>query len=201
MIVTKWLKSFRKPEFQVRPEHKVIPAFISNGVQYFMFDKALELSYERALWAHSFYVQFENKVSKEYLKEHVKAMKMIVSSKRIDIGKIAILNKNLEEKLEFIIEPDLLYQLASVQFFDASEDPYKFDHAYSIKKIERWKKSADIETFFLSLPVQELIPYLKQSGTDIKTYSTAAQVIIQQHQKYLTSILSSSTSIEKNKSA
>jgi hypothetical protein len=69
-----------------------------------------------------------------------------------------------------ITDADLIYKLASVVFFDKSESPTHYEHGYNQKKIEHWKKKASMYDFFLQMPVQQLVPFLKQSEGDTHTY-------------------------------
>jgi hypothetical protein len=69
-----------------------------------------------------------------------------------------------------ITDADLVYKLASVVFFDKSESPTHYEHGYNQKKIEHWKKNASMYDFFLQMPLQELVPFLKQSGEDTQVY-------------------------------
>jgi hypothetical protein len=47
-----------------------------------------------------------------------------------------------------------------VVFFDASENPLKYELGYAKKKIAHWKACDDVEAFFLRQPVKTLMPFL-----------------------------------------
>lgn len=161
--------------FKVDKRHRIVFAFTSDGVDYYMFEKALELSYERALFAHLFYTEFQRGVDDDYIKQHTAAVMKIINSKRIELTKIYQLEKNLQDLCQVAFDPDLIWKIAAVTFFDKHEDPYMYDQVYALKKIERWKKSEDIKSFFLRLPLPELISFLKSSQSDIQSYSKVVE--------------------------
>lgn len=190
----KFLARLNKPIFDVKPEHRIIPAFMSGGVQYYRFEKALEIPYERALWASAYYTELESKCSREYLLKFSKAMDASLNDKRIRYTDLAILNNQLKERLDFVVEPDLMWKIASVEFFDASENPYKYNQTHGLKKIAAWKKYEDIEAFFLRMPIGDLIPYLQQSGVDTPTFFQTMEKVNVQHLQVLSSLISKSSS-------
>ena len=182
----KWLRDWNS-------KYVIVEAFTMAGNKYYMFDDVFNIPYERGLKALVYYEEFRMRVNKEYLKMHVDAMDKILSDpSKIDIGTIAKLNNQLKERLELIVEPDLLYKLASVVFFDKNEKPESYDFNYSKKKIEFWKKNMSTQSFFLETPLVTLIPFLKLSGTNIDTYSTIVEKINDIHLGSLSNILSKS---------
>lgn len=180
----KWLRDWNS-------KYVIVEAFTMAGTKYFMFDDVFNIPYERGLKALVYYEEFRMRVNKEYLKLHIEAMDKILSDpSKIDIGLIAKLNNQLKERLELIIEPELLYKLASVVFFDKNEKPEAYDFNYAKKKIEFWKKNMSTQSFFLETPLATLIPFLKLSGTNIDTYSTIVDKINDIHLGSLSNILS-----------
>lgn len=166
-------------------------AFTIAGRTFYMFDDVFNIPYERGLKALVYYEEFRMRITKEYLAKHIEAMdKMLSDPQKIDIGNIAKLNNQLKERLELIIEPELLYKLASVVFFDDKEKPYAYDFGYAEKKIKFWKENASAHSFFLETPLVNLIPYLKLSGTNMDTYTEIVEKINRIHLASLSDILS-----------
>lgn len=192
----------QQPKFLTKPEFKIIHAFTIAGTRYYRAEDHFNNPYKRALTAVAFYNEYRSRVSREYLTEHVTAnTKTIsdlrksfqVSNAKIDLNKIFSLivdiekaNIFLKERLDFIIEPDLLYKLASVIFFDESESPYDYDMAYNQQKINLWKKEMGTKDFFLQMPIIELVPYLKDSNIDFQSYSQTMEKIKSTHLEFLT---------------
>jgi hypothetical protein len=180
----------RKPRFHVQPEHAVELAFECGGIKYFQHQDPFNTPYRRGFTALAFYEELRMRTTREYLLQHVEAVNAIVSNpKSISIKDLVILNEQLKQRLNFIIEPDILYKLASVVFFDETENPAAYDFKYGLKKIENWKKHSTMNDFFLLQPLVRLIPYLMDCEVDIESYSKVVQRASQQHLDVLSSIL------------
>jgi len=153
-------------------ESRIIEAFTCGGTNYYQFDDAFNMPNERALTALTYYEELRMRCTREFLQEHCEAIEGILSDpKRINIPKLAILNRQLKERLDWIFEPDIAYKLASVVYFDKTENPYRYDMKYGQKKIEHWKKTKGVDDFFLQKPLLDLIPFLKDSELNLEIYS------------------------------
>lgn len=180
-----------KPFFNIDIEHPIKEAFISGGIQYYMFEDIFNAPFNRAFEAQTFYNELQMRVDKEYLQDHVMGMKEILGNKNgINVGNIAILTQQLAERMDFIVDADLLYKLASVMYFDDNESPFKYDFGYGVKKMARWKKDRDIEDFFLNTPIKDFIPFSDILEKDLSAYLRVTEAIKTQHEKNLSSMLS-----------
>lgn len=181
----------RKPSFEVKLDHKIVEAFVSNGVQYYQFADPFNLCSGRAYAANNFYTELEQKCSREVLIAHCQAMDNILNNpKQIILQDIVRLNHLLKERLELIIPEDSIFKLASVVYFDKNEKPYDYDQKYNYEKIKRWKKEG-LSSFFLSKELKELTPFSNIAQTDFETLTTIGRQITDQHLKTLSSLLSS----------
>jgi hypothetical protein len=77
-----------------------------------------------------------------------------------------------------------------VVFFDKSENPAVYDFKYNQKKIEFWKKEASAKQFFFMLPLQRLIPFLKDYEKNFDTYLMVTEAVKAQHLKNISQVLS-----------
>lgn len=177
-----------KLRFAPVPESKfrIKKAFVCGGIEYYQFDDVFNLPYQRGLTAITFFREMQMNCDREFLMAFCDAKANIgnkildsMSAKKgeINLNKtIALLNQsaqldvNLKERVAMITDADLVYKLASVVFFDKSESPTHYEHGYNQKKIEHWKKNASMYDFFLQMPLQELVPFLKKSGEDTQVY-------------------------------
>lgn len=181
----------RKPKFLLKGEHAIKEAFTCGGVTYYCWDDAFNQPYERALKALTFYEEFRMRTTREFLVRHCDSVDAILNNpKKIEVGRLAILNKQLKERLEWIMEPDILYKLASVIFFDKNESPFTYDFKYSARKIEHWKKHTGMNDFFLQMPIVQLIPYLKGSEINFEAYSKLVRDMTQIHLANITGNIS-----------
>jgi len=109
--------------------------------------------------------------SREYLEKHVAAVRKLLHEPKIDIFKVNQLNEQMGERLNLVLDIDLLYKLASVVYFDKHENPYVYEADYCKKKIEHWKAHKGVADFFLQKPITELIPFLQSQNLDLDAYS------------------------------
>jgi len=169
----------KKPLFEVDEKHKVKKAMIIDGVQYYQFEDINNMMTGRAFTAIDYYNELSMRCTREYLTEHCEAMESILSKESISVLDIAKLHQQLKERLTMIIDPDIVYKIASVVFFDKNEQPYAYDFKYNQKKIQEWKKLGT--DFFLHIPLNDLIPALDLSEADLVTYMNVAQNLNTKH--------------------
>lgn len=175
----------KTPKLHKNIDHKIDLAFELNGVKYYCFDDAFNVPYERALTALTYYEEFRMRCTRDFLKLHVKA-----TDEALNKGKLtnaAILNNQLKERLDFILEPDLLYKLASVIYFDENESPLTYDFKYNDSKIKIFKENKDLNAFFLQSHIQQLVPFLKDVDLNLELYS---KVVSEATELHLENILS-----------
>lgn len=167
-------------------------AFVLSGTTYFMFDDAFRIPSGRAMAALTIYEELRMRCSQEYLEKHCKAMELLLSDpKKININAIAIINRNLKERLNLAPFPEHIYKLASVVFFDPSESPYSYDYGYNQKKIAKWKASEGTLDFFLKTQMSALIPSLTLLGDNAQTFFQVSEQVDKSHQTDLQEALSS----------
>ncbi|MCW3466509.1 hypothetical protein [Chitinophaga nivalis] len=185
------LSIFRKNNVP-KTGYVVKEAFTIKGRVFFEMDDQFNLPYERGVICLRYYNEFNQRVTREYLHEHVKAVDEILTfhpGKSIDLLKLALLNRNLKDRMQWIVDEDLAYKLASVVFFDKNENPATYDTKYNQEKISFWKKEASAKEFFFSEPLRRLIPFLKDLEPNLETYFEVTRALSSQHQKDISSIL------------
>lgn len=120
----------------------------------------------------------------------------------INIFELKKLKDQISERLDMVVPPPRLSaDLASVYYFDESENPYSYDRAYGEMKIKKWKSQkitiidadgyVDAHDFFLSPPIRSLMPFSELREEDFQTYLTVAEKIDEHHLKTISNSLSS----------
>jgi hypothetical protein len=192
---------FFKPFFKRKPsslfplsKHVIKPAFTVGGIDYYEFDTTANLPWKRGLKFLSIYNELDMRCDRFYLTKHVEAVENIFTvSKRVgfdEMMKVRQLNSQLKERLDLIFHEDLVYKVASVVFFDASENPEDWEWKYAMKKIEHWKKHEGVQDFFLHAPMQRLIPFLGDVSNSFPFYSGVAGKIDKVHLEHIYTNLS-----------
>jgi hypothetical protein len=175
-------------QFFPNARHIITYAFSVGSRHYFRYDDPLSIGYDRALKALMYYKEVDMNVDREFIKAHTQAFDNIVSKQLINIDaliELKKLNDRMKERLELPKEPELMYKLASVVFFDNLENPEVYEFKYGHNKINYWKKNTDIKDFFLQKPLMELIPYLRFAGENLEQFS---QMVNEHSAEYLKSL-------------
>lgn len=164
---------YNKDPKKVFPEQKYIiePAFEIAGVRYYRHADVFNIPCERGLMALAVYEESRMRCSREYLEKHVEVVRELLRTNPIDIFRVNQLNEQMAERLNLVIDTDLMYKLASIVYFDGKENPAIYEADYCAKKIELWKKHKGTADFFLQKPLRELIPYLESVDFDLNEYS------------------------------
>lgn len=185
------LKGNQKNVFP-QAKHRIVEAFICDGEQYYQFDDPFNLPYERGLHALSVYEELRMRCTREYLSKYTAAIDKLIKTKTINVevlSEMLKLNNQLKERLDFVFEPETAYKLASVVYFDRTENPYKYEGAYASKKIERWKAAGGAYDFFTQKPLVELIPFLRDADSNFQTYLEIQKQILKIHSGSISSVL------------
>lgn len=184
----------------IKPEHHIEHAFTCDETPYFRFTDAFNIPCERAIDAQHIYEEFSTRTDRKFLQAHCTAKQNLYNANPIKLFEIKKLDDQLQERLEMLLPPPrVIENLASVYFFDESENPYKFDRAYGEKKINKWKtgKIVDVEgvekpaDFFLLLPIRILIPHLELEDNDIRNFLAITKMLDKHQLETLYSLLSS----------
>ena len=185
---------FSRPK-QVNAEGLIIShAFTIAGREFMEVDSIYNLPYQRGMGAVKIYEEMKMKCDYEYLKAHATAIDNLFKKdygfKLAEIMQVKKLNDQLLERLNISIDTDLVYKLASVVYFDKTESPITYDAEYAKKKIAFWKKHKSAEDFFLQVPLQKLIPFLKSPDINFQTYSEAMGILNKVHWEEVLLLLS-----------
>lgn len=185
----------KKNKFSTTTKHITKFAFEAGGVKYFEFETAANLPYKRGLKFISIYNELDMKCDRYYLNVYCDAVEAQFNKPKLgfnEMSNIRVMTAQLKERLTWIYQEDLIYKLCSVFFFDENENPDDWEWEYALKKIEHWKKHEPVLSFFLHEPIQRLIPYLKDLGVNVLSYSATQKEIDKQQLENLLQNLSGS---------
>lgn len=170
-------------------------AFTIKGRTFYQMDDVFNLPYERGTACIRIYGEFNMRVDREFLAQHVEAVENLlqfIPGKALDIAEVVKLNRQLKDRLNWIMDADLAYKLASVVYFDKNEDPTKYDSKYNQEKIAFWKKEASAKEFFFMQPLQELIPFLKEFEPNFQSFLTVMDQLKNTYQESILQHISKS---------
>lgn len=164
-----------------KEKYRIEYAFTCGGTKYYRFADITNLPYERGLMALHTYNEVQMRCDRAFLVRYADAIDKLLHEQKIDIFKIQKLNEVLKQRLELVAETDLMYKLASIVYFDKSENPAVYEPAYAEKKIAKWRKDKGVHDFFMQKPLLELMPFSQSVTTDLDTYSEMLQELKKIH--------------------
>lgn len=186
----------RKPKYKLLNGHQVKYSFTLKGVKYYELQDIFEIPCQRAFVIRDYMEELRMRCTRDFLKAHVTAVQNILSGqKTINIPELARLNQQLQERLDLIIDHEIVYKLASVYYFDATENPYTYNFKYGLKKILDFKKTEVLDFFSLE-PIKKLANLPLLLGEDLQAYLMVAQKITN---KQLENIFTHLSEIDKKK--
>lgn len=161
------LKRFQKTE-----KYPIEPVFEVGGVTYYSFSDINNQPAGRTLAAIPMYIELKTNCDKDYLTVFVAGMEAVLNDNtKISIEKLITLKNQIKDRLTWGFTPDLIYKYASVMYFDENENPATYDQIYNDRKIAFWKEHMTVESFFLTEPIQRLVPALTGVKDSLKNYS------------------------------
>lgn len=153
--------------------HQVIEAFKFGGIQYYELKDIFDIPCQRAFTLRDYMEELRMRCTREFLQAHVTAINNILSApKTINIPELARLNQQLQERLDMIVDAEIVYKLASVYYFDASEQPYTYNFKHGLEKIKAWKGANEDMSFFYLEPVKQLCNLTILLEDDLQAYLT-----------------------------
>jgi hypothetical protein len=182
-----------RPDYFKESGQVIEYAFTVGGIDYYQHTDEMNMPYRRALKALTFYKELDMKCDRLYLESHIKAMETLFAGKKIgfeEMAKMKRLNDQLRERVQWVLVDDHVYKVASVRFFDRTENPNDYDYKYNDKKIAHWKEHEPAKDFFLREPILRLVPFLRSAPIDLESYSTVVEELTRAHLDYIWEILS-----------
>lgn len=177
-------KKTPKPVFNIHHEdikHQVEVAFEVKGRKYYRFKKELQLPAGRYKYIYSMLREVDMRMNLQTLKSFVEEFKNVLNGgpkKVIAIGDLWKLINNLETRISLAFEPETVERLASVVYFDDTEDLSTWDRKYGAEKVAFWKANKSMD-FFLTSPMGELLGVNGISIESLEEYIQTATGIIQ----------------------
>lgn len=178
-LITNLKNYFKSSPPVYKSDYPLEFAFHCGGIDYFEFVDKNNLPYERGLEALTFYQEMQNGVTNDYIKSYNAAMNKLLSDpKKINLNEIIKLQAYFEQRCSYIISKEIVYKVASVAFVSKDEPLTRYDFKANEKKIKNWKENAG-DSFFLSMPIKKLVPFLEKSGNSSLMYLSIVEKVEQ----------------------
>jgi hypothetical protein len=159
---------------------KIEPAFRANGKQYYRFVKEVEMYWGRYMFLNTYLYEQNLRITPDMLGTYMdKLVKVLNGSKGvIELGKAFQIISQIQSRCELAFEVDTTYRLASVLYFDDTEDLWLYDKKYNDGKIAAWKEARLVDFFYLK-PMTEFLNLNSFSQADLKIYMEQQKEILE----------------------
>lgn len=175
--------------------NEIEEAFEAGGVKYYCFKADSEVRYGRYIVLQAFLQEYHLRVDLDTLRGNIKKIKGWLNPPvnkdggTLQLGKALELLEIMEQRANIAFEPDTVYRLASVLYFDESEVLSGYDKKYNEEKIERWKETEVVDFFFHKLfrestrltvtSKEDLLNYLRLVPALTKGWNTMEGILSQ----------------------
>lgn len=172
----------KKPLFNINnPElaDRVEFAFTCGGVKYYRFLDDFRIPTGRYKWIMNYLREVDLRCDVETMKKDVKDVIswLDLSRKQLNLTNAIIILHKIQGRLELAFEPETIKRLASVAYFDDTEDLSDYDMNKGKEKIANWEKNKSLD-FFLTKPMSELLGMKPISQESLQAYIKETQQVI-----------------------
>lgn len=171
-------------------------AFDAGGIKYYCFKADADARYGRYIVLQAFLQEYHLRVDLDTLKGNIKKIKGWLNPPvnkdgqgTLQLGKALELLEIMEQRANIAFEPDTVYRLASVLYFDESEILSGYDKKYNEEKIALWKETETVDFFFHKLfkestrltvtSKEDLLNYLRLVPALTKGWNTMEGILSQ----------------------
>lgn len=172
-----WSRFFKKKNKEFFGIHhpdicnQIEPAFKVGFTQYYRFKDEYRIPAGRYKYVYAFIREVDLRMTLDTLKKLVEELKKCLnaSKQQVDLEMAWRLLFNLESRISLAFEPETIKRLASVCYFDDTEDLSTFDKDYGATKIKHWEKHKCLD-FFLTQPIGTLLGLNDSLVTSLAEY-------------------------------
>lgn len=169
-----WENKEAEPVFNMaQPDVKdaVELGFTCAGREYYRFKDEREIPAGRYVHIDAFLKEHEIRMDIETLKGYIQLMEDEINAKdgAISIHNLSVIIYKLKTRTNMAWNIDTIKRLASVIYFDRTENLKGYDEEYGKKKITFWDENKNLD-FFLQTPIAELLGLQGISETFLQTY-------------------------------
>jgi hypothetical protein len=163
-------------------KHKVELAFQAAGRKYYRFIDDHQIPVGRYKYIYAILKEVDLRMNLETLKSYVAEIKKALNGgdkkNLVSMESLWRITLNLESRISLAFEPASVQRLASVIFFDETEDLRTYDRKYGQDKITFWEEN-NVMDFFLTMPIVALLGLNGISQTSLEEYIQEANLLLQ----------------------
>lgn len=154
-------------------------AFECKGKKYYRMAHEFRLPAGRYKFLDAYLLEHELRMTPKMFNDYLDRIETFLNGRGgvVKLTDIAVTIHNMRTHANLLFLPETIKKLASVVYFDDSEDLRDYDPEHGRNKIEIWETD-DSYAFFLTRPIMELLNLEGISVTSLQTYIQTSQEIL-----------------------
>lgn len=151
-----------------------------KGINYYRFGKETSIPWGRYMYMQTFLHEQNLRLDVSILKKYMENLTKVLNGNKgvIELGKAFQIVSQVQSRCELAFEVETTYRLASILYFDDTEDLYTYDKVYNDRKIASWKEAKTVD-FFYMMPMSGFLNLSDSSPADLLTFMDQQKEIIE----------------------
>jgi hypothetical protein len=174
-------------KWHLKPNHEVKLAFVHKGVEYYCMTSGVDTYAQRYFAALDIFEAMGYKVDAQFMDTFQDLLDDCLNKGLL--SEASRLNGKLRERRKQLLNEELILSLASIWFFDKSENVYTYNHHYAAEKINRWRGDGELMQNFYETPLAEYMPSNNTLKENMQRYLLGASheelMILESHLRRL----------------
>lgn len=156
-------------------------AFECKGKKYYRMVHEFRMPTGRYKFFDAYLLEHQLRMTPEMFNQYLDRIDSILNGRggTIKLSDIAVTVYNMRTHANLLFVPDTIKKLASVTYFDDTEDLRDYDPEYGQKKIAEWMTD-ETYAFFLTRPITELLNLGDTSLASLLTYMNWAETTLKE---------------------
>lgn len=156
-------------------------AFECKGKKYYRMAHEFRMPTGRYKFFDAYLLEHDLRMTQKMFNDYLDKIEAVLNGRggTIKLGDIHVLVHNMRTHAKLAFVPSTIKRLASVVYFDDTEDLRDYDPEYGEKKIADWETD-DKYTFFLTRPITELLNLEGISPESLQTYMRWAETTLKE---------------------
>lgn len=155
------------------------PAFKSRGVQYYRMKKETKIPFGRYRRMQEYLLEYDLRMKLETFIAYLDGLEknLFGAVGTVNLNNAFKIINNMRARVSLAFTPQQAYNLASIVYFDDTENLYGYDEEHNKKKVAAWMEDKKVD-FFYTRPLDELLDLRNFSETDLINFIQVSSGII-----------------------
>lgn len=163
------------PDFKDKVEF----AFRSRGVTYYRMTKGTQIPFGRYRRMQEYFLEYDLRMKITTFMAYLNDLEkhLFGATGTVNLNKAYEIIASMKARANLAFAPTQAYNLATVVYFDDTENLYGYDENHNKKKAKAWQEDKKVDFFYMR-PLDELLGLTGYSEADLINYIQTSSEII-----------------------